>query len=108
MPDLKYANIDTRALGVAVRSDAGWWVWGSPTPSWTLPLNKAVHVLACTPDPDEPTLQTAIVTASALVPGCVLIDQYQAGSQWIAWNTLNTPENYLASGAGRASLTWRF
>jgi hypothetical protein len=105
--DLTYSNVDSRPLGIGVRSDAGWWVWATPG-SWSTPFNPAAHVLACTPDTDLPTLQSTAAPAIALIPGSILVDFVQAGTAWLPSSTLNCPENYLGSLAPRGALTLRF
>lgn len=107
MADLIYSDVHPSQRGIAVRSAAGWWDWAAATPGWSTPLDRSKHIAKCTRDPDESSLQTALIPRDALVPGCIIVEYVFAPPNWIATGTLPVPENYLAAIAGRGSLALR-
>ena len=106
MPTLSYTNIDSRQLGVSVRTRGGWWHWRLS--AWTSPFAVADHVLPCTRDRDLPAIQDAEIPAAALVPGASVIDGILGpAGDFTPSAVLNAPSNYVdLLIAPRGTLCW--
>jgi hypothetical protein len=97
--NVKYSSVSDSAIGIAVKSDYGWWDWAKK--EWTGPFKAADHVQKCQRDPERPRVQEQRIPAEACVSGAYAVDGVmETPGQWVELGTITGLDYYLLPGRG--------